>query len=436
MKIIYKVQGERRFFRVCLKWVANYDTEHIRPLVRQVPIFGRWDDLFCFVNTQLEKDAFDFIKIQLAMDVQSKTPSLLGKWLPSENASSTKTKAMAIKTRKYLNMSARQYRKTLTELRKRINVLECLMSANRWDEIEFDKIPSKAGFKYRNAFARHDVERAKKGKKTYEEFIKDASTKVNAKTLYPYEVVEKAIDLMGSGSGWRYCFHEEVPLDNLDRLAINKYWDNLTDYFNGQSLNALAVVDTSGSMCGRPINIATSLGLYCAERAKGPFANHYISFSSRPQLIETVGVDFCDKVRRIVQTNLCENTNIEATFDLLLNTAINNNCSQDDLPENIIIISDMEFDVARRGYCQHSVPNACTLMESVSNKWAASGYKMPKLIFWNVNAHQDNIPMEDKDGITFVSGASPITFQMVMSGKTGQDLMYDKLNSDRYKEIM
>lgn len=434
LRDILEGQGERRFFRVCLKWVADYDTEHIRPLVHQIPIFGRWDDLFCFANTKLEKDAFDFIKVQLATDIQSKTPSLLGKWLPSENTSSAKTKAMAIKMRKYLNMSARQYRKTLTELRKRINVLECLMSANRWDEIEFDKIPSKAGLKYRNAFARHDVERVKEGKKTYEEFIKDTNTKVNAKALYPYEVVEKAIHLMHSNNYWcSDCC--DTALDNTKRLAINKYWDNLTDYFNGQSLNALAVVDTSGSMLGQPINIAVSLGLYCAERAKGPFANHYVSFSSHPLLVQTVGVDFCDKVDRIVRTDLCENTNIEATFDLLLKTAINNNCSQEDLPENIIVISDMEFDVARRWTYHYNMTTTQTLMECISDKWAAHGYKMPKLIFWNVEARHDNIPMKDKDGITFVSGANPITFQMVLSGKTGQDLMYDKLDSERYKEI-
>lgn len=215
---------------------------------------------------------------------------------------------------------------------------------------------------------------------------------------------------------------------------INKYWDNLTDYFNGATLNALAVVDTSASMRGTPINVAISLGLYCAEKAKGPFAGHYVSFSSRPQLIKTEGIDFVDKVQRIWRTNLCENTDIEATFKMLLDTAIKNKCSQEDLPENIIIISDQEFDSARRsGWGLYS--DRATLMENIEKTWNKCGYKMPHLIYWNVDARQNNIPMTSKDGISFVSGFSPTIFQQVMSGKTAEALMYEVLNKERYSKI-
>jgi len=227
-------------------------------------------------------------------------------------------------------------------------------------------------------------------------------------------------------------------------LMVNKYWDNLADYFNGASFNGLAVVDTSGSMCGAqasaPINVAISLGLYCAEKANGPFKGHYISFSSRPQLIATEGVDFVDKVARIWETNLCENTNIEATFDLILNTALAGHMTQADLPENIIILSDMEFDAARGrhswyGYKNNDDIEQNTLMENISNKWEANGYHCPNLIFWNVDARHNNIPMKVQNGITFVSGFSPTLFEQIMSGKTAIDLMYEVLNQDRYSCI-
>ena len=421
-------QGERRFFRVVTKWLASYDVEAMKRNLIHVPEFGRWDDLFTFVGTSLALDALDIVKHQLALDVQCKTPSLLAKWMPSENTSSLKTRQLATKVRKYLGMTSKQYRKTLSVLRARINVLERLMSEGRWDEIEFDKIPSKAGLKYKNAFARHDIERMKKNPevKSYEEFAKDTTTKVNAKALYPYEVVDKATHIP---------YH--APLDNTDRLMVNKYWENLADYFNEKSFNGLAVVDTSGSMtwhggAEKPINVAISLGLYCAEKAKGPFAGHYVSFSSRPQLIETTGVDFVDKVQRIYRTNLCENTNIEATFDMLLNTAIQNHCNQDDLPQNIIVISDMEFDAAR-GY--HG-GNAKTLMENIRDKWARAGYRLPHLIYWNVEARQNNIPEDMGCGlVSYVSGMSPSIFEQIMSGKTGYDLMMEKLDSDRYSVI-
>jgi hypothetical protein len=268
--------------------------------------------------------------------------------------------------------------------------------------------------------------KAEKPVQSYADFAKDKTTKVNAKALYPYEVVAKGVRAAG------------FAMDNTDRLMVNKYWENLADYFNGKTFNGLAVVDTSNSMTwyggdACPLNVAISIGMYCAERAKGPFAGHYVSFSSRPRLVSVEGVDFCDKVRRIYKANLCENTNIEATFDMLLNTAIQNNCTQDELPENIIILSDMEFDAARGWYRSDNIN---TLMENIRVKWANFGYRLPHLIYWNVQARQNNVPENIGCGlVSYVSGMSPSIFETILSGKTGYDLMMEKLNSPRYEVI-
>ena len=272
-------QGERRFFRICIKDLANKDPDAMKRNLKYIPEFGRYDDLYALVSTSLEDEMFSLIKKQLALDLQCNTPSLLAKWLKSENTSSKNSRYLANKTRVYLNMTHKEYRKVLSTLRERINVLERLMSANRWDEIEFDKIPSKAGLVYRNAFARRDILKEK-----YRKFALDDSTKVNAKTLYPYECVAEALKLFRTGF---YSTMRELPaLDDTQRIIVNKYWENLDSYFNGASFNGIAVVDTSGSMvrsdASAPINVAISLGLYCAEKAKGPFAGHYISFASRP----------------------------------------------------------------------------------------------------------------------------------------------------------
>ena len=421
-------QGERRFFRVCMKDLAVQNTEAARRNLKLVPEFGRWDDLYVFVGTPLEADAFQIMKEQLALDVQCKTPSLLAKWLKSENTSSKESRKLAHCTRKYLDMTHREYRKTLSILRERINVLERLMSAGKWDEIEFDKIPSKAGMIYKNAFARHDLEREKSEKEvqTYADFAKDTTKKVNAKTLYPYECVNEA----------KKCYYKD--LTDPIRLVTNKYWDNLENYFENATFNGLAVVDTSASMTWHgpvyPIDVATSLGIYCAEKAQGPFAGHYVSFSRNPRLIKVEGVDFVDKVQRIREADLCENTNIEGVFDLLLNTAIMNNCKQEDLPENIIIISDQEFDAARGYYGRNQ--DTKTLMENIEQKWLTHGYSMPNLIYWNVQARQDNIAMMPKDGVSFVSGFSPSIFQQIMENKNAFDLMYAVLDQERYSVIM
>lgn len=437
-------QGERRFWRVCAKWLAKEDTDAMRRNLKYVPEFRRWDDLYTFVGTPLEKDIFDMMKEQLALDIQCKTPSLLAKWLKSENTSSQKSRILANKTRIAFGMSHKQYRKTLSMLRERINVLERLMSAGKWDEIEFDKIPSRAGLIYKNAFARHDIERMKNEKvQSYADFAKDETKTVNAKALYPYEVVAKALDLMGYIGRYSYGYQCRVALDDTDRLMINKYWDNLTDYFNGATFNGMAIVDTSGSMCGydasAPINVAISLGLYCAEKARGPFAGHFMTFSSNPTFMKVEGVDFCDKVQRITTADWGNSTNIEAAFDLMLNTAIQNKCSQDEIPANLIVISDMEFNhcVSSNAYRNSFYGGGVdeTLFETMKNKWAAHGYQMPKLTFWNVQARQNNIPMKDDGNVRYVSGMSPVIFEQVMKDLTAYDLMMDKLDSDRYKVI-
>lgn len=418
-------QGERRFFRVCIKWLAQNHPNRIRDLIKYLPEYGRYDDLFELFDTDLEKDVINLIRTQLMEDMASQKNgiSLIAKWLPSENASSTVTIARAKKIRNALEITSKDYRKMLSKLREKIKVLERLMSANRWDEIEFDKIPSKAGLIYKNAFARRDII-AKK----YETFAKDKNTKVNAKTLYPYEVVEKAL----AGADW----YGNYKFSDVDRAMINKYWENLPDYLDGADCSMMCVVDTSGSMHGRPINVAISLGLYCAERMTGPFANHYISFASRPQLIKTEGIDFVDKVSRIYKTNLCDNTNLNAVFDLLLHTAINKNVKETDIPKTIVVISDMEIDSGTYNYNRRcwEEDTAATEMEKIRQKWANYGLQLPKLIYWNVNARHSTI-LDSNPNVTFVSGMSPTIFTQVLTGKTGWELCLETICSKRYEVI-
>ena len=416
-------QGERRFFRVCYNWLAQKQPKIAKRNLEQLSEYGRWDDLiYCTIDTPLWEDAMNIIKHQFALDVQCKTPSLLAKWMPSENASARETKRAGNAVRQFLGMTHREYRKALSELRTRINIVEKLMSQNRWDEIEFDKIPSKAGLIYKNAFARRDII-AKK----YESFAKDENTKVNAATLYPYDVVAKC----APECSWSYIF---PSLSDTDRAMIEKYWNNLPDYLNGNPCKMMCVVDTSSSMTGSradaPINVAIALGMYCAERIGGPFANHYISFASRPQLIRIEGVDFVDKVRRIYKTNLCDNTDLYATFKLLKEIALDPATNKEDIPETIVVISDMQIDSMSRW----STRTAATEMESIRKEWAEAGLKLPKLVYWNVDARENTI-LDSGSDVTFVSGCSPTIFEQILTGVSGYDLMIQKLCSARYEAI-
>lgn len=417
-------QGERRFFRVCFKWLCGNQSEAAARNVKYISEFGRWDDLiYSTLNTPMFVNAMQIIKEQLVLDLECKTPSLLGKWMPSENASSIVTKKAASEVRKSLGLSHKEYRKALTTLRTRINIVEKLMSENRWDEIEFDKLPSKAGLIYKNAFARRDI-LAKK----YEAFAKDKTTKVNADTLNPVEIAHRIFN------SWDL---RNQPVDSTDRLMLQKYWNNLKNYYNGKQENGIAIVDTSGSMSGIPLEAAVSMGAYIAERGHGPFANHFITFSSRPELVEFKGVDIVDKFNRARSANWQMDTNIEAVFNLLLNTALSKGTKAEDMPERLYIFSDMEFngclqDANHKDLC--SADAVETLLESIAKKWADVGLELPKVIFWNLDARQENIPALG-GRFSYISGFSMSAIESVLSGKDGYDLMLEVLNKERYSVI-
>lgn len=418
-------QGERRYFREIIRWLGYNHSEVVLRNLENIAEYGRWDDFYSLVGTPIENKVFEFLYHQLALDVECKTPSLLAKWLKSENTSSVRSRQLGEITRKHFKMTPKQYRKTLSTLRERINIVERLMSSNRWNEIEFDKIPSKAGFKYRNAFARKDIIKAK-----YEKFAKDKTTTVNADTLYPHDIAHMAF-----ASSY-------LPLDSSERLMISKYWDNLPNYYNGNQENGIAIVDVSRSMLGTPMEAAVSMGTYIADKAHGPFAGHFITFSAKPKLVKFEGVDIVDKLCRCKSADWGNNTNIQAVFDMLLNLGIKDNIPPEDMPNRIYIFSDMEFD---RCICSKDSENCwfadCLsksqidgVIEDAAKKWQAAGYEIPQIIFWNLCARNNTIPAIGP-GFSYISGFSPVMIEAILSGKDGVDLMLEKLNSDRYSKV-
>ena len=424
-------QGERRFFRVAFNYLCNMDKAVAIKLLPMVAEYGRYDDLwYATEGTDVWGDALVLVQKQLNLDMECKTPSLLAKWMPSENASSAKTITMANEIRTFLGMTHKEYRKMLVGLRKKINVLETLMSANRWNDIQFDKIPSKAGLIYKNAFARRDIIARK-----YEEFAKSEDTKVNANTLYPYEIVAQACPYDKIRYDYEKRSYRFEAFDATDRAMINKYWENLPDYLNGAEASMMTVIDTSGSMTGRsasaPINTAIGLGIYCAERMSGPFAGHFISFSQHPQLINLEGIDFVDKAQRVMLRSEVANTNLVATFDLLKRMALSDPEAAATMPKTLVVISDMEIDYMSNW----SRETAETEMERVRKDWLSEGLELPKLVYWNVNARNDTFLEDAGNNVTYVSGCSPIIFKSVLTGKTGYDLMITTLTADRYNAI-
>lgn len=414
--------GERRFFRVCIKWLANEYPEEVEHLIPLISEYGRHDDLFELFDTPCEAAMMGYVFHILTKNEDH----LIYKWMPSINASSKESKIRGRKFVREFGMTERQYRKMLSEGRKACHLVETLMSQNQWNEIEFQKLPSKAGLLYKNAFMRRE-----ETKERYAEFMSHKDTKVNASVLNPVEIAHQILDT------WR------TP-STTERQAWQKYWDNLKDYYNGREEPGIAVVDVSGSMSGTPMEAAVSMGAYIAEHGKGPFHNHFITFSADPQLVEFEGVDIYDKFKRAIDADWGQNTNLEAVFDMLLNTGLRNHVPDAEMPKTIYIFSDMEFDgcltcgarsTDRWGRIRPLDRSQIdTLIETKVKEWASAGYTAPRVIFWNLDARQPNIPAIGP-GFSYCSGFSMSALEGVLSGKDGVEMMRTVLEGERYAPI-
>jgi len=423
--------GEKRLFRVVLRRLATEYPEIVKPLVQYIAFYGRFDDLFVLLDTPCAELVYDMISEQLNADfmgVDLDQPiSLLAKWMPSINASSKRTKSLARNFIRHYNMSPATYRKTLSKLRKHLDIVERKMSSGEWDKISYESVPSRANLIYKNAFLLHDTNR----REDYLGKVASGEATINAGVLYPHEIVNKYLPTV------RY---RQQLSDTVD-VTLEELWKALPNLVNGDN-TTLVVADGSGSMQSnvddkgtvRMLDVANALAIYFAERASGEFKDKYITFSERPQL-----VDFskCTNLREKIKVALLHdevaNTNIEAVFDLILTTAVKFNMKQEDIPKNILIISDMEFDSAQ-GY-RHSMDER--LFKTIANKYEANGYKLPRLCFWNLCSRTKTIPVIENDlGVALVSGFSVNVLKMVMSNKLDPfEVLVEQLMSERYAPV-
>ena len=419
--------GERKVFRSIVSYVAKTNPESIIKNIAHIAEYGRYDDLLELIGTPCEQQMIRFIKMQLDRDMQAlqsgKTVSLLGKWLPSENASNKKRSGQGKYLAGALGMSSADYRKALTSLRAHIRIIENNLRVKDYS-FEYEKQPSRALFKYRAAFLRNDSEK-------YNEFVKKVNkgeAKLNASNIAPYELVFPLLR--------KYQYAQDntfvrMPTEE-EKNILNATWASLPDF--GSDENILPVIDTSGSMYGfensLPAAVALSLGLYCAERNKGLYRNHFVEFSDIPQLIEIKGETFVDKLSYLGSFCRMANTDIQAMFDFILETAVVHRVPQDELPTKLVIISDMEFD---RCVCGATTTN----FEFAKKKFEENGYRLPQIIFWNVASRKRHQPVTmNEQGVALVSGVTPKLFEMIAGGIfSPYQFMIDILESERYEPI-
>jgi hypothetical protein len=423
--------GERRIFRILLKYLADYDTDNMKKFLQYVPEYGRWDDLFCLFGTKLENDMIglvqkEFEREKAACTLGKKEIFSLAKWLPSENASSQVTIATARKFIKAFDMQPKTYRKWLSMLREASNITERDLSLKELDKIVYSAVPSHAMKTYTNTFKEKDGDRFQ----AYIDSVEAGKTKINAGAIYPHEIYAKC----------------EYASDQITKDVCDAQWKALP-YDEKNLSSTLVVVDGSGSMCSpangssiQNVDISRALGLFFGQHCKASFKNTFITFSEKPEMVKCDGRNLYDNTRIINSYDDCSNTDIEAVFDLILKTATDGKLKQNELPSTVLIISDMEFDMAHN---VHSFFDSAektdddTLFETIGKKFKAAGYKLPKLVFWNLGSRIQTIPMTtNKNGVILLSGYSQNLIKMVMNQETDPyKALVSMLNGERYKPI-
>ncbi|MBQ7625295.1 MAG: DUF2828 family protein [Clostridia bacterium] len=417
--------GERRFFRVILRWLAFNEKSAALKNIGYVAGFGRFDDLLALFGTPCEDEAAKLLKKAFYADMRAlekgERVSLLGKWLPSVNTSNKESVALGKKLARVFGLSQASYRKALSSLRAAVRIIENNLREKDYT-FDYAKQPSRAMFKYRKAFFRNDGER-------YGEFlsaVEKGEATMHADNVAPYELVDPYLRRSAYG-----VFHD---MSEEEKRTLNATWESLPDFCGENPENALAVIDGSGSMYwgGQPLaaSVALSLGLYFAGRNRGAFSNSFITFSETPRLIELKGDAFADRLRYAASFNECANTDIDAVFKLVLSAAVKNKVPQNEMPSKLYIISDMEFDC-----CAENA--SATNFENAKKNFKAHGYKLPQIVFWNVesrNAHQ-SVTMNEQ-GVALVSGVTPRLFAQAQSGELSPyKFMLETLLSERYSAI-
>ena len=391
--------GERQTFRNILKYLENTDPDVLNRLLKYVSIFGRWDDLFV-----LNIHSPGFVKAAeiLKTAIENKN-GLAAKWTPRKGK-------VAERLRLLWNMQPKQYRKFLVE---NTNVVENDMCAKEWDNIQFDKLPSVASLRYQKAFGRNCGTRYQE----YKTKLVKGEAKINSAVLFPHNIVHN------------------VMYNSGDALVMNEQWKTLPDYLGQNSSKVLVMSDVSGSMtCNvggntTALEVSIALGLYTSERLKGAFKDVVLTFSGSPVFHVVKGMNISDRVRNLSKASWEMNTDLQKAFELVLNTGLSNNIPQADMPETILVISDMEFDA-----CGGKRTN----FGAIKNQYKNAGYKMPQLVFWNVNGRQGNNPVKfNAEDTCMISGYSPSILKTVLSGSSmsAVDIMNNTIMQEQYDVV-
>lgn len=392
--------GERQTFRNLLSKLEATDSALAAKLMRKIPELGRWDDLFTYTGEN-RVAAFNMIREALLVEQNG----LAAKWMPRKGA-------IAVELTKFLGLSPKGYRQLVVGLTQ---VVESQMCAKEWNAINFSHVPSVASARYQKAFGRN-------AKESYSAYLAElqkpeeertVKVKINAGAVFPYDVVKS------------------VSTGNA--AVADQQWKALPNYIGDAKI--FPMIDTSSSMgyysgCRnmQPIDLAVSLGLYVSEKGTSPFKDMFVTFDSHPKIVQVTGT-LSTRLEQVARASWGGSTNLAAAFDLILNIALKGNVDEADMPEVLVIFSDMQFD-PYHGF-------DATARQMITDKYNRAGYNLPRVVFWNLRSDAGNTPVKFSDtGVAMVSGNSPSTIKAVLSNDlddfTPYNVMIKTLMDDRY----
>lgn len=472
--------GVRRVFTESIRLLAEEYPKMLKYVLPQIPEFSRWDVLVkALLYTDFEDALTEIIKYQLESDLESTTPSLCAKWLPSSSSSSKNTRKLGRRLSHLLNLSGKKltgvpetdkeikkedniiFSKILTKLRKELDIVEHYIATVDYDKINYSKIPSVALNRYQTLFLKYDKARFMK----WVTEAAEGKAKINSKRLYPFEIIKNILD-----NGLQSSYNREQDRVSMTKAVLaDAQWKNMEDVIEGKEINWLVMADVSGSMTFHqmiPMSTSIATAIYCAEKTQGVFHNKFMTFSNEPEIVEIKGDNICEKVENAYGANWGNNTDLEKAFDLILEIAVNNKLKQEELPETLLIISDMEFDDATRQerrikydpfdavyyYENYGILDTKTLFKEIQEKFNKHGYEMPTCVFWNVNADVKFPVDSEEKGCILLSGYSNNNFRALLGADlvqeeptlsdvsekvivTPYESMIAILNSERYENI-
>lgn len=404
--------GERRVFRVLLNYLGNEHPKYIENNLTLIPKYGRWDDLYSLFNTKVEDAVIDLFRNQIQIDINSNKPSTLGKWLKSENTSSKESRSFGNKTRRLLGYSPKEYRRLLSSLRRKIDIVETNISRREYSKINYENLTELNIKKYKKAFLKND-------KADYEKFKLE-----NPKKAFIFKSLENIISIIRetlNNPGINSI--EDMYLKNLEYL-IDKNIKDLNTFEDTLIINGI-----EGELIqnkNRYFDILISTILLYNKLNLNSFKNYYMSFKNNPKFNKLTSTDYIGSIKSMSKNNINYNMDLNSALDLLLFTSIKKNLKPEAIPKSIMFIYNKSEDISFNN------------LKFISEKWINSGFEMPKIKLWNLKDLSSKFSISYKDSVVIISGYNKYIWKYILESREikNSNIIIDKFNNIQYNDLI